>query len=41
MKDFYEEVPGVKDYWLRFEWQHSVEGALMYMVLFGSVMLYL
>ena len=22
MKDFYEEVLGVKDFWLRFEWQH-------------------
>ena len=22
MKDFYEDVLGVKDYWLRFEWQH-------------------
>ena len=22
IKDFYEEVLGVKDYWLRFEWQH-------------------
>ena len=22
MKDFYEEVLGVKGYWLRFEWQH-------------------
>ena len=22
LKDFYEDVLGVKDYWLRFEWQH-------------------
>lgn len=23
LKDFSEDVLGVKDYWLRFEWQHS------------------
>ena len=22
LKDFYEDILGVKDYWLRFEWQH-------------------